>query len=187
MKENNGAWHVLIGSQKYGPYEYKKIIEMLQKNELMDFNYVWAEHLENWTPIYQLEEFSKDRFQNILQSNESELQSAFIKRTSSRIEKTVPLIGHNSIRFFDGEIVSISESGALCLLNSPLVQVGDQVKLHIKLGSSEETSFNVEAEIIRKNFSKKRLNAKSGLYYAIRFTEVQNVGIKQIRQWLSAA
>lgn len=186
MKEHNNSWHVLIGSQKYGPYEYRKIIEMLQSNQLMDFNYVWAEHLENWTPIYQLEEFSKDRFQLILQ-NDTELQSAFIKRTGSRIDKRVPVIGHNSIRFFDGEIVSISESGALCLINTPLVQVGDHIKLHIKLGNMEETSFNVEAEIIRKNFSKKRLNSKSGLYYAIRFTEVQSVGIKQIRHWLTAA
>ena len=83
---------------------YRKIIEMLQSNQLMDFNYVWAEHLDNWTPIYQLEEFSKDRFQLILQ-NDSELQTAFIKRNSSRIDKKVPVIGHNSIRFFDGEIV----------------------------------------------------------------------------------
>lgn len=186
MKENNNSWYVLIGSQKYGPYEYRTVIEMLQSNQLMDFNYVWAEHLENWTPIYQLEEFSKDRFQLILQ-NESELKTAFVKRTSSRTDKHVPVIGHNSIRFFDGEIVSISESGALCLINSPLVQVGDQIKLHVRLGTTDETSFNVEAEIIRKNFSKKRLNSKSGLYYAIRFTEVQSVGIKQIRQWLTAA
>lgn len=183
MAENNN-WYVLIGSQKYGPYEYKTIIEMLQANQLMDFNYVWAEHLENWTPIYQLEEFSKDRFQLILQ-NETELHSAFIKRKGKRLEMKIPVVGHNSIRFFDGEIISISESGALCLINSPLVQVGDKIKLHVKAGGGNaEQSFNVEAEIVRKNFSKKRLNSKSGLHYAVRFSEVQASGLRQIRQWL---
>ena len=182
MAENNN-WYDLIGSQKYGPYEYKTIIEMLQANQLMDFNYVWAEHLENWTPIYQLEEFSKDRFQLIIQ-NETELHTAFIKRKGRRLDLNIPVVGHNSIRFFDGEIISISESGALCLINSPLVQVGDKIKLHVKVAGNSDQAFNLEAEIVRKNFSKKRLNSKSGLHYAIRFSEVQAAGLKQIRQWL---
>ena len=186
MFETKNTWYVLIGSQKYGPYDYKTIIEMLQTNQLMDFNYVWAEHLESWTPIYQLEEFSKDRFQLILQT-ESELHTAFIKRKGKRVEKKIPFIGHNTIRFFDGEIVSISESGALCLINSPLAQVGDILKLHVKNEQNPEQSFNLEAKIVRKLFSKKRLNSKSGLHYAIRFGDVQPIGLKQIREWLTEA
>lgn len=185
---NNAAksWYVLIGSQKYGPYTYGKVIQMLQANELMDYNYVWAEHLENWTPIYQLEEFSKDRFQLILKSDE-ELQPFFTQRKSARIEKKVPFIGHNTIRFFDGEIMSISESGALCMINSPLAQVGDQLKLHVQIAGRPDLSFNVEAKVVRKLFAKKRLNSKSGLHYAIRFEDVQHTGLKQIKQWLEAA
>jgi predicted RNA-binding protein with EMAP domain len=179
------SWFVLIGEQKYGPYDYKTVIRMVQTNQLMDFNYVWAEHLESWTPMYQLEEFSKDRFK-ILQ-NENEYKGSFIKRTSERIATKIPLLGHNSIRFFDGEIVSISESGALCLLNSPLVQVGDQIKLHVKATNETEVSFNIEGEVIRKNYSKQRLNAKSGLFYAVKFNEVQAKGAVQIKRWVTAA
>ncbi|MBY0554105.1 PilZ domain-containing protein [bacterium] len=184
MKSENTSWFVLIGEQKYGPYDYKTVIQMIQSNQLMDFNYVWAEHLEAWTPIYQLEEFSKDRFELLLQK-ESEYLSSFIKRKGQRVEVKIPIIGHNSIRFFDGEIVSISESGALCLLNSPLVQVGDQIKIHVKPVDSD--SFNVECEIIRKNYSKQRLNSKSGLYYAVRFNEIQNIGVEQIKKWIDKA
>lgn len=185
MKSENTSWFVLIGEQKYGPYDYKTVIQMIQSNQLMDFNYVWAEHLEAWTPIYQLEEFSKDRFELLLQK-ESEYLSSFIKRKGQRVEVKIPIIGHNSIRFFDGEIVSISESGALCLLNSPLVQVGDQIKIHVKPVDSEN-SFNVECEIIRKNYSKQRLNSKSGLYYAVKFNEIQKVGVEQIKKWIDKA
>lgn len=186
LKTENSQWYVLIGEIKYGPYDYKTVIKMIQSNQLMDFNYVWAEHLESWTPLYQLEEFSKDRFELLLQK-ESDYLSSFIKRKNDRIEVKIPVMGHNTIRFFDGEIVSISNSGALCLLNSPLVQVGDQIKLHVKAQGENELPFNIECEIIRKNYSKQRLNAKSGLYYAIKFHEVQEIGTKQIVKWIQTA
>ena len=186
MTENKTQWYVLIGSQKYGPYDYRTIIEMIQNNQLMDFNYLWADHLENWTPIYQLEEFSKDRFQLLLKEN-SELKDAFIKRKGTRVSKKIPFVGHNTIRFFDGEIVSISESGALCLINSPLVQVGDKIKLHVKNEAEPEKSFNIEAEIVRKNFARKRINSKSGLHYAVRFSDIQMLGVVQIKEWIKQA
>lgn len=184
--ENKNNWFVLIGTQKYGPYPYSTLIEMLQTNQLMDYNYVWAEHLESWTPIYQIEDFSKDRFQLILKS-ESELKKSFLKRNGKRIEMKIPFMGHNAIRFFDGEIVSLSESGALCLINSPLAQVGDKLKLHVRVDIDSNKSFNLEAEIIRKLFSKKRINSKSGLHYAIKFSEVQEIGLQQIRNWILEA
>ncbi len=174
-------WFVLIGDQKYGPYDYKVVIQMIQTNQLMDYNYVWANHLEAWTQIHQLEDFSKDRFQVLLQK-ESEFLGAFTKRTNPRVELDIPVLGHNNIRFFDGKLVSVSEVGGLCLLNTPLIQVGDALKLHVK---APNVGFNVEAEIIRKNFSKQRLNSKSGLYYAVRFHDIQTAGLKQIRQWLT--
>ena len=158
----------------------------MQKNELMDYNYVWAAHLDSWTPVYQLEEFSKDRFQILLQK-ESEYLNSFIQRRGQRVEVQIPLIGHNSIRFFDGQVTSLSKNGALCLLNTPLVQVGDILKIHIKTNGQDSVSFNIEAEVIRKNFSKQRLNSKSGLYYALRFNDIQTVGVTQIENWVAAA
>ena len=186
MLHPENDWFVLLGDQKYGPYDYKTMIHMMQKNELMDYNYVWAAHLDSWTPIYQLEEFSKDRFQLLLQK-ESDYLNTFIQRQSQRIEVDIPLMGHNSVRFFDGKVTSLSENGALCLINTPLVQVGDLLKLHVKTNGQGGVSFNTEAEVIRKNFSKQRLNSKSGLYYAIRFNDIQSVGLEQIQQWITAA
>ena len=71
-------------------------------------------------------------------------------------------------------------------INSPLVQVGDRLKIHIKPNGDNERAFNVEAEVIRKNFSKQRLNSKSGLYYAIRFNDIQSIGLTQIKKWVAA-
>lgn len=186
MKVKNADWFVLIGDQKYGPYDYKTVIQMIQTNQLMDYNYVWTESLESWTPIYKLEEFSKSQFELLLQ-NQSEYVSSFIKRKEPRIVVKIPIIGHNTIRFFDGEIVSLSQSGALCLLNTPLIQVSDQIKLHIKSTTEKTLPFNLECSVVRKNYSQQRLNSKSGLYYAIKFNEIQEIGTKQIRQWITEA
>lgn len=179
------GWYVLMGDQKYGPYDYKTMINMLQTNQLMDYNYVWAEHLENWTQISHIEDFSKDRFE-ILLRQESEYLSSFIQRQAPRKDVNIPVLGHNSTRFFDGEVTSISENGAMVLINTPLVQVGDRLKLHIKPNQGSDKSFNVEAEVIRKNFSKQRLNSKSGLYYAVRFLDIQTAGLTQIKTWVAA-
>lgn len=181
----DASWYVLAGDQKYGPYDYKTIIHMLQTNQLMDYNYVWADHLENWTQVSQLEDFSKDRFE-ILLKQESEYLSSFVQRQTPRKEVSIPLLGHNATRFFDGEVTSISENGAMVLINSPLIQVGDRLKLHIKQYDSSGKPFNVEAEVIRKNFAKQRLNSKSSLYYAVRFIDIQTVGLSQIKNWIAA-
>lgn len=183
--QNENNWYILLGEQKYGPYEYKAVIHMIQTNQLMDYNYVWAPHLPSWTQIHQLEEFSKDRF-NLLLQKESELLSAFIRREHARQEIEVPLLGHNHQRFFDGHMVSISSVGALCLFNSPLIQVGDRLKLHIKSSPENSAPFNVEGEVLRKNFSKQRVNSKSGLYYAVRFHDIQPVGVQTIHTWINA-
>lgn len=185
MAQNENNWYVLMGEQKYGPYEYKSVINMIQTNQLMDYNYVWAPHLPSWTQIHQLEEFSKDRFELLLQKG-SDFSEAFIKREHVRKPIEVPILGHNHQRFFDGQIVSISSVGALCLLNSPLIQVGDHLKLHIKSSTGDTLPFNIECEVLRKNFSKQRLNSKSGLYYAVRFHDIQPVGVQTIHDWVHA-
>lgn len=185
MKDTS-AWYVLIGSQKYGPYKYKKILHMLQSNQLMDFNYVWAEHLQDWTPIYQLEEFSKEHFDYLLKK-EPEYVSTFIERQHRRITVNIPVIGHNSLKFFDGELVSLSEGGALCRLSSVNIEVGEQIKLQLRAEAIFGRNFNLECVVLRKNYSKQRLLADSGLYYAVKFHEIGSDGLEQIRLWVKEA
>jgi hypothetical protein len=43
--------------------------------------------------------------------------------------------------------------------------------------------FNVLCEIVRKNYSKQRLNVKSGLHYAVRFLQVPEIGSVQLTKW----
>lgn len=175
-------WYILRGEMKFGPYEYKVLLQMLQKGELFDYNYAWAPHLEKWTLIGELQEFAKEQLLDIIHG-ESELSGAFIKRVNPRVQKNVNLLAHNNHRLFDGNSLSLSTNGALLLLNDPLLLPGQRIMLHF----NSESPFNALAEVVRKNLSRTRLNVKSGLHYAVRFLQLQPEGLKQIQKWIESS
>lgn len=179
---NSSQWFILRGEMKYGPYQYGAMIHMIQNGELYDYNYVWSPHLQSWTPLGDVQDFSKDRLAYLI-SNNSEVKRNFFERKFPRVDLKTPVYGHNNHRFFDGETISISENGALILLNDPLLHPGQDIMIHFRESEQNKISFNVSAKIIRKNFTKQRMNVKSGLLYAVRFTEIQEEGKTQLLKW----
>ncbi|MNS90439.1 PilZ domain protein [compost metagenome] len=111
------------------------------------------------------------------------LSGAFKQRQRPRKDISVPVYAHNDHTFFDGQALSISENGALVLINDPLLQPGQKLLMHFQACKENPESFNVLVEIVRKNYSKQRLNVKSGLHYAVRFLSVQEHGIAQLQKW----
>lgn len=179
---NSAQWYILRGEMKYGPYEYRSLITMIQNGELFDYNYVWASHMENWTLVGDLPEFSKDRLCRLIETKDH-LSGAFKERKFPRVDLETPVYAHNDHNFFDGHSLSVSENGALLLLNDPLLQLGQRILIHFRTSEVNPQSFNVLCEIVRKNFSKQRLNVKSGLHYAVRFLQVQDHGMAQLTKW----
>jgi len=180
---NHQEWYILRGEMKYGPYEYSALIHMIQTGELYDYNYVWASHMESWMLLGDIEEFSKDRLARLIQTQDH-ITGSFIKRGSPRIDCDIEVYAHNELNFFDGTCTSISDNGALVLLNDPLLLPGQEIVIHFRKGANNPTGFNVKAEVIRKNFTKQRINVKSGLHYAVRFLQVQKSGQDDIKTML---
>jgi hypothetical protein len=173
-------WYILRGDTQYGPYDYAVMIRMVQNNEIQDYNYVWAPHLETWLMLGECPDFSKDRLALLIRENET-LRNEFSKREASRRDVRSPVLGHNGTTFFDGDCHSISQNGALILINTPLLLPEDQIVLHFCSSSTFPEGFKVLAQVVRKNFTKQRLNTKSALQYAVRFLQVQTDGLKQIK------
>ena len=182
LKPHSTQWYILRGELKYGPYDYKAMLTMIQEGKLFDFNYVWAAHMENWTLVGDVQDFSKDRLCRLIDSKD-DISSAFKDRKAPRADVHVKLYAHNEHNFFDGESLSISANGALVLLNDPLLQIGQKIVIHFRSSDDNPEGFNTLCEIVRKNFSKQRLNVKSGLHYAVRFLQVQDTGMQQISKW----
>lgn len=178
----SNQWYILRGEMKYGPYDYRSLISMLQNAELFDYNYVWSAHLENWTLLGDLPDFSKDRLCRLIETKEH-VGGTFKDRTCPRLNLEVPVYAHNDHNMFDGQTLSVSENGALVLLNDPLLLPGQKILMTFRTSEANPQAFNVLCEIIRKNYSKQRLNVKSGLHYAVRFLKVQNPGSAQLTKW----
>lgn len=174
--ETLNQWYILRGENKYGPFQYAAMINMLQKNELYDYNYVWAPHMDSWTLLGELEEFSKDRLARLIENNTELRRNAFVTRGAPRAAVRIPVYGHNGQLFFDGTALSLSANGALLLLNSPLLLPEQRLLIHFRPGGENPEPFNACAVIVRKNFTRTRINVKSGLHYAVRFTEVSRAG-----------
>ncbi|AHZ84038.1 PilZ domain-containing protein [Bdellovibrio bacteriovorus] len=179
---NQQQWYILRGEMKYGPYEYRSLITMIQNGELYDYNFVWAAHLENWTLLGDLQEFSKDRLCRLIETKDH-IAGSFKDRKCPRVDLETPVYAHNDHNFFDGHTLSVSENGALVLLNDPLLLPGQKILLNFRTSEVNPQTFNVLCEIIRKNYSKQRLNVKSGLHYAVRFLSVQETGMAQLTKW----
>ncbi|MFZ4403880.1 MAG: PilZ domain-containing protein [Pseudobdellovibrionaceae bacterium] len=178
--DHSTTWYILRGEMRYGPYDYKAMLTMIQSGELFDYNYVWAPHLEQWSIMGDLPEFSKDRLCRLIE-NKTSLSKVFIQRASPRIEVQTPVYAHNNLRFFDGMGLSLSQNGALLLINDPTLLPTQRIALHFRQSEWIDQAFNVEVEIIRKNYSKQRLNVKSGLHYAVRFLQISEEGLRQIQ------
>ncbi len=182
-KDSHKQWFILRGEMKYGPYDYSSIIRMMQDHEVLDYNYLWSEHLDAWTLLSELPEFSKDRLA-ILVQDKNFMDEAFNRRKQTRAPIVAPILAHNDKHLFDGQTLNLSAGGGLFLLNDPLLLPRDQILIYFRKTPKSSEDFKVLAEIVRKNYSRQRLNVKSGLYYALRFLKVQEPGHEIIRQWV---
>lgn len=176
-QERNTDWFILKGDDKIGPFSYAAMIQMIQKNELYDYNYVWAPHMDSWVSVGETEDFSKDRLARVFENN-SDLQGAFERRRSPRAAVEIPVYAHDNQKFFDGKSLSVSTNGALLLLNTPLLLPEQQILIHFKA----DVAFNARALVVRKHMTRSRINVKSGLHYAVRFTEVSGPGQDVLNQ-----
>lgn len=173
-------WHVLNGEQQKGPYTYKQMIEFMQKGELFDYHYIWSPGMESWTMLAEVADFSRDRLALLIQTH-GPGSEGFTKRESQRVPVSIPLYAHNNENFFHGECTNLSINGALVTLSSPFVLPSQEIVLHFSESDFNPISFKAHAVVVRKNMSKQVLHVKSGLIYAIRFLNVQNTGMDQVK------
>lgn len=169
-------WYVLRQSKKQGPYTYADMILQVQKDELMDYQYVWAPHLEQWTVLAEVEDFSKDRLIRLLEMQEAQkdaLVLPFEKRICERVNAELKVFAHDEKKFFDGYCLSLSRHGGFFLLNEPLLQPQTSVEIHLIEQEGVTNAFTVRGQIKSKKYSRNRINSKSGLHYVVLFDDVE--------------
>ena len=180
--QTSNAWHVLHGEVEKGPYTYEEMIQKLQTLEVFEFDYVWAPHLETWTPIAQLPDFSYDRLQRLLEKNNN--HDAFAKRKNKRVEFNHTVICHNDQSMWNGYTISVSEGGASLMMQNPTLVPGHKVILYFSRKEDTDTAFAIEAEVVAKKLTKQKIKYNSGMVYSVRFLSEHATGIQQIKKWI---
>lgn len=169
-------WHVLKGESKFGPYTYGEMIQMMQNKTVFSFDYVWSPHLESWTALGELSEFSAERLVRIKEKSPDSI--AFNRRASPRVPVSLEVFCHDNQKFWRGSCESLSLGGGLVLMENPLLLPGHVITIQVRNG---EQAFNSTVEILAKRLTKQRLQHDTRLHYAVKFLQLTPTGQQQLQ------
>ena len=83
-----------------------------------------------------------------------------------QFEIQIPFEGHNSLRFFAGEIISLTEDFATLKIESLELQVGEKIKLQLSSQGAGYDAHTLECLITEKHSRKNQ----SWVIYQIKYT-----------------
>jgi hypothetical protein len=178
----SNEWHVLKGETQYGPYSYEELIRMMQTNLVFGYDYAWSPHLDSWTPIADLEEFSAVRLARLVENNRN--QDVFSQRVHERVLCKIPCYATDQQTLWEGQVENLSEGGALVLMKNPTLLPGGMITIHFRTESASDCAFNATAEILTKRLVKQKIHHDTGIHYAVRFINKSPAGTEQIKKWL---
>lgn len=180
--QTSNEWHVLKGEAKYGPYTYEDMIQMMQNKMLFGFDYAWSPHLETWTTMSELPEFSADRLSRLAEKHVD--SDVFSRRATERVMVSLPVLCHDNSRTWKGVCENLSNGGCLILMENPLLLPGHLITVHFRAQKAGDMAFNCTAEILTKRLTKQRIQHDTGLHYALKFVQVLSAGEAQVKQWV---
>lgn len=179
----SNEWHILKGETQYGPYSYEEMLRMMQGKLIFGFDYVWSPHMESWTPLADLEEFSVDRLARLAEKNPD--QEVFSRRQHERVFCRLPVYVNDQHTLWTGVTENLSEGGALILMKNPILLPGNIVHVHFRSRNENDTAFNCTAEILTKRLVKNRIQHDTGIHYAVKFLSKSDFGDLQIQTWIN--
>jgi hypothetical protein len=163
-------WYYRESQSPRGPVSQFDIIEKIQRNELSDYQFIWAPHFDNWKRLCDSEEFSKIYVQSVyeqLSGNDGE--SCFLPRRTLRKKIICEVSGHNSNIFLSGHTESLSLNGCQAELNTPLLQTCDQVTVHFTYPKNVNLNFNALCEVLQKKYTPCKLRQNMKIKYILKF------------------
>jgi hypothetical protein len=176
----SNEWHLLKGDSQFGPYTYSEMIKMMQEKMVFGFDYVWAPHMESWTAVSDVPEFSEDRLTRLAEKMSGAQNDLFNRRNSERILCKLPVLVHDNQNMWHGSAENLSEGGALLLIENPLFLPGHIIHLHFRT-QTNLVSFNCTAEVLSKRLVKQRVQHDTRIHYAVKFLHLGQFGRDQIK------
>lgn len=178
MKE----WYIARGDKKYGPYALDDMIVLRQQRKIFEYDLVWKSGMRQWKVLIQTEEFSAQSMAE--RALKAETCDVFNRRQWPRVKKEIPVYIHNNQNLWKAKTLNISQGGTLLELNAPFLKAGDHIHIHFQGEDSKQNQFSCSGTITGKRFSHERLHVNSLIQYNVRFEEMDEGALPQLREWV---
>ncbi len=146
---NESIWFLYKDKEKYGPYRFLEIVQLLQERKCDPADFVWKPGFNDWERIRAVPEFSTEilsRLSNVKTLSGISLETVFIKRQFPRVPYDGEVILHDDKQVVIGSATTISEGGAFVRVAKPVHARGDRLKLHFS-AAGVPVPFNCIAEV----------------------------------------
>lgn len=165
-------WYVLKGDDKFGPFSFMDIVNMLQEKSVFEFDFVWNHYLPSWKRLAELESFSPDRLGRLSGGSQSQqVRETLFRRKHRRLNYGKTILVHNNKQVWKGQSVDVSASGARVMLDDAALVVGETIYLHVKSGD-DVPPFNAVCEIVNKKAETGEAESQSFFFYGLKFKSI---------------
>jgi hypothetical protein len=168
MTEANREWYVEREGQIFGPFTLEEMIKKKQNADLFDHDFVWKQGLPAWTRAFYVSE---------LKLNES--YAGLNRRRYPRFQVKAPCFVTNRVSSYVGELVSLSQGGALIEAQHPYFNINDEVILMVKPSMDLREGFVLRGKVKNKEFIPHKVQFRSSCRYVVAFpAELNNIETK---------
>ncbi|MCE3009978.1 MAG: GYF domain-containing protein [Proteobacteria bacterium] len=131
-KAEEAIWYILKKEVKYGPYSLLDLIRLLQEKSLLEYDYVYSQHLATWRKVSEVAEFRPENIKKIKALNHKKESEYFFRRKHARVSMSGSMWVHNQKRIWKASPIQLSAGGAGFELPERVLIMGDQVHIHFK-------------------------------------------------------
>lgn len=169
--KKDSAWYILKGNDRFGPFLFTDVVNMLQEQSVVKFDFVWNSSLETWKRVAELKEFSRNSLRRLRNISNSDIHNVFFKRKHYRAKYGSTVLIHNNKRVWKAQGVNISSTGARVKMFSSLLEIGQPLYLHFKAGGVVPP-FKARCKIINKKAETDKNSHIPCFFYGLKFTSV---------------
>lgn len=159
-------WFIMKGESQFGPFGVCDLVRLMQEKTLFEFDFVWNASMSGWKRLAEIPQFSKEKIKDLLSNPES--KEVFFKRQHERTPFKGRVIVHNRNEFWIAEGKEISEGGMGVFVKNSLIVPGQTLYFHVE-GHDGKPGFNVQGEVVSKQFVENTRSRNQKVEYGVRF------------------
>ncbi|MGE0633569.1 MAG: GYF domain-containing protein [Pseudobdellovibrionaceae bacterium] len=171
-------WFVLRGENRFGPFTYVDVIQMLQSTAMYEYDYIWHKDLPSWKRVAELPDFSPEKIRAMVKSHGKSNSEIFFRRRHVRAKYGGSLIVHDNKQLWKGKSIEVSVGGAGIVMDQGNLEPGQTLYVHFKPGDGVPP-FNAVCEIVSKQFADASKDAN--VRYGVKFTSLTPAAQQNIR------